>query len=109
MKPKQRSKNQSNSLKKFGSVLASFMAAAIATGGIFAAVRFMQEDDHVLKIAKQFKCVCKMNCNLTVANCGCHEPGGATEVKGIIRAALKKGLTDATITSLLTNSGVKTN
>lgn len=109
MKPKQRSKlpkNQNNSLKKFGFVFAWFMAAALAAGGIFAVVRFIQEDNHVIKIAKQFKCICKMNCNLSIGNCSCREPGGATEVKGIIRSAIKRGLSDEDIASLLTSRGV---
>ena len=41
-----------------------------------------------------------------VAGCDCKEPGGATEVKNMIRSTMKKGLNDEQITSLLTKNGV---
>lgn len=96
-------------LKKAGLISAwLFTGALVAFGAVFF-MRLIQEDAHIMKIARQFKCICKMNCGLDVAHCPCKEPGGATEVKGIIRSALKKGLSDEAITSLLTNGGGVTN
>lgn len=112
MKPKQpwKNPNKANSfIKKARLISAWSVGGALLVFAAISFLRLMAEDAHILKIATQFKCVCKMNCGLDVGHCPCHEPGGAAEVKGIIRSALKKGMSDDAITSLLTNSGAKPN
>lgn len=102
--------NKANSfIKKAGLVSAWSFAGVLLVFAAISFSRLIAEDAHILKIASQFKCICKMNCGLDVGHCPCHEPGGAAEVKGIIRSALKKGLSDDAITSLLTNGGAKPN
>ncbi len=104
MKQKQqwKSPNKANSfIKKAGFVSAWSFAGALIVFAAISFARLMAEDAHLMKIARQFKCICKMNCGLDVAHCFCNEPGGATEVKGMIRLALKKGLSDEAITALL--------
>lgn len=59
------------------------------------------DEDLVLeKIARRFRCICPMNCNLTVAECPCHEPGGALERKTYLRSLIKQRYREGEIVNL---------
>lgn len=54
----------------------------------------------VEKIGKKFRCICPMNCSLTVAECPCHEPGGALERKAYLISLFKQGHREGEIIDL---------
>lgn|SRR3989338_4630629 len=104
MKPKQPSKNQkkqkNNRFQNFlaiGSVLC--VGALVVTLGI-AAARIQDENRKVNQIGKHFKCICEMQCSLTVAQCACTKPGGASERKAFIRDAFKRGMKEQDVFTL---------
>jgi len=71
------------------SIVAVFMVVA----GVYLA-RVMEEDNHVNRIARYFRCTCEMKCQMIVATCPCKKPGGAKERKAFIRDQLKQGHSD---------------
>ena len=106
MKPKQRSKNQKQQPKNkllalFVKTGAGLSAGVVLVTGTIYIAQLQEQDRRVFNIAKQFKCICPMNCNLTWGSCHCKEPGGATEAKTLIRSSLKNGLSDQEVISLL--------
>ncbi len=105
MKPKRDSKNQNPNKKQVLSRImktgAGLAAGALMIWGVVSFANLQVLDSHVARIARQFKCICPMNCNLTWGSCSCKEPGGAMEAKTLIRASIKQGLKDDEVIALL--------
>lgn len=95
MKQKRQWKNQRqnkkqtvlNLLPKLGAALT---AGALVIWGAVSLARLQEEDSRVNQVARHFRCICEMNCNMVLSTCSCLKPGGATERKNFIRQLLFK-------------------
>lgn len=101
MKPKRHSKNQNQNKKRvLGRITktgAGLAAGALVILGAISLARLQEEDSRVNQVARHFRCICEMNCNMVLSTCACTKPGGATERKASIRKALKQGLQESEI------------
>ena len=101
MKQRKPLKNQKQNKSKVLNLLIKISSGIVAgalvvTFGIWF-VNLQEQDLKVNQIAKNFRCICEMNCSMILSTCSCTKPGGATERKASIRKALKQGLNEAEI------------
>lgn len=90
-------KKTSELTKKIKFIGAVIVVLGLAVGGGIWMVRAQESDRRINEIAKHFKCICEMNCNLTVAACTCKEKNGAVEKKAFIKDLLKEGKSNSEI------------
>ncbi len=98
MKNKNKFKNPT--FNKVAVVSGGALVAGLLIAGAISLARIQDEGRRVSLIARQFMCICNMNCGLKLSACSCKEPQGALEKKAFIRSQLKEGKSNPEIMAL---------